>query len=152
MIRFKKWEANSQKLLLITDSNVDRDEKLKQLFSLITGGHMETQFIMKEGFVGLAIQKEFPTQKFLDRLLANREEANNLLEDFQKQTDIELNTNTFEFSKIILDFELLLEVYQNEVEELKAGELSGNDLSFTQNSILDGVKHALEKINKYFTD
>ena len=51
-----------------------------------------------------------------------------------------------------LDFELLLEVYQNEVEELETGELCENDLSFTQDSILEGVKRALERINKYFTD
>lgn len=63
-----------------------------------------------------------------------------------------VNPNIFEFSKIILDFELLLEVYQNEVEELQTGELSENDVSFTQDSVLEGVKRALEKINKYFTD
>ena len=103
-------------------------------------------------FVGGELNALEFAQEFSDRLLADREEANNLLEDFQKQADIELNPNIFEFSKIILDFELLLEVYQNEVEELKAGELSENDLSFTQNSILEGVKHALEKINKYFPD
>ena len=91
-------------------------------------------------------------QEFSDRLLADREEANNLLEDFQKQANIELNPNIFKFSKIILDFELLLEVYQDEVEQLETGELSENDLSFTQDSILEGVKCALEKINTYFTD
>ena len=91
-------------------------------------------------------------QEFSDRLLADREEANNLVEDFQKQANIELNPNIFEFSTIILDFELLLEVYQNEAEEFEIGELSENDLSFTQDFILEGVKRALEKINKYFTD
>ena len=40
----------------IIDSDVGRNEKLKQLFSLMAEGHMETQSIMKEGFVGLAIQ------------------------------------------------------------------------------------------------
>lgn len=54
--------------------------------------------------------------------------------------------------KLILDFELLLEVYQNEIEELETRESSENDLSFTQDSILEGVKRALGKINKYFTD
>ena len=60
----------------------------------------------------------------------------------------------FEFSKIILDFKLLLKVYQNEVEELETGESFKNDLYFTQDfdSILERVKRALEKkINKYFT-
>ena len=63
-----------------------------------------------------------------------------------------MNPNIFEFSKLILDFELLLEVYQNEVEELEIGESPENDVSFTQDSISEGVKRALEKINKYFTD
>ncbi len=103
-------------------------------------------------FVGGELNALEFAQEFSDRLLADREEANNLLEDFQKQANIELNPNIFEFSKIILDFELLLEVYQNEVEELETGESSENDLSFTQDSILEGVKHALEKTNKYFTD
>ena len=70
-------------------------------------------------------------QEFSDRLLADSDEANNLVEDFQKQANIELNPNIFEFSKIILDFELLLEVYQNEVEELEIGESPENDVSFT---------------------
>lgn len=103
-------------------------------------------------FVGGELNALEFAQEFSDRLLADREEANNLLEDFQKQANIELNPNIFEFSKLILDFELLLEVYQNEVEELETGESCVNDLSFTQDSILEGVKRALEKINKYFTD
>ena len=103
-------------------------------------------------FVGGELNALEFAQEFSDRLLVDREEANNLLEDFKKQADIEVNPNIFEFSKIILDFELLLEVYQNEVEDLERGELSENDLSFTQDSILEGVKRALEKINQYFTD
>ena len=103
-------------------------------------------------FIGGELNALEFAQEFSDRLLADREEANNLLEDFQKQANIELNPNIFKFSKIILDFELLLEVYQDEVEQLETGELSENDLSFTQDSILEGVKCALEKINTYFTD
>ena len=91
-------------------------------------------------------------EAFSDKLLADREKANNLVKDVKKQANLELNPNIFGFSKIILDFELLLEVYQNKVEELETGESSENDLSFTQDSILEGVKRALEKINKYFTD
>jgi cell division protein FtsB len=33
-----------------------RNEKFTKLFSLMAEGHAETQSIMKEGFVGLAIQ------------------------------------------------------------------------------------------------
>lgn len=91
-------------------------------------------------------------EEFLDRLLADRKKANDLVEDFQKQVNIELNPNIFQFSKIILDFELVLEVYLNEIDELEIGELSENDLSFTHKSLLEGIKLGLEKIDKYFTD
>ena len=47
----------------------------------------------------------------------------------------------------MLYFELLLEI-----DELETGELSSNIESFTQDSILEEVKRALEKIDKYFTD
>ena len=40
----------------IIDSDVGRDEKFQKLFSLMAEGHVETQSMMKEGFVGLAIQ------------------------------------------------------------------------------------------------
>ena len=44
------------KFTKIIDSNVGRGEKFRQLFSLMSEGYAETQSIMKEGFVGLAIQ------------------------------------------------------------------------------------------------
>ena len=103
-------------------------------------------------FVGGKLNALEFAEEFSDRLLADREKANNLVKDFQKQANIELNSNIFEFSKIILAFELVLEVYQNEVDELQTGELSENNLSFTQDSVLEGVKLALEKLNKYFKD
>ena len=40
----------------IIDSNVGRNEKFRKLFSLMAEGHAETQSMMKEGFVSLAIQ------------------------------------------------------------------------------------------------
>jgi hypothetical protein len=40
----------------IMDSNVVREEKFRKLFSLMAEGHVETQSMIKEGFVGLAIQ------------------------------------------------------------------------------------------------
>jgi hypothetical protein len=107
---------------------------------------------MMQKFVGGELNALEFAQEFWDRLLADKEKANNLLEDYQKQANIEVNPNIFEFSKIILSFQLPLEVYQNEVEDLEIGEMSANDLSFTQDSILGGVKLALEDVNKYFTD
>jgi site-specific recombinase XerD len=40
----------------IIDSDMGRNEKFTKLFSLMTEGRAETQSMMKEGFVGLAIQ------------------------------------------------------------------------------------------------
>lgn len=91
-------------------------------------------------------------QIFSDRLLGEKEKSNILLKDLKKQADIELDPKSFQFSKIILDFELLLEVFQNEMEQLESGELPENDLSFTEYSLKEGVRHALEEVNKYFTD
>jgi hypothetical protein len=107
---------------------------------------------MQKFVVGELNALEF-AQEFSDRLLAEKAESNILLEDFQKQADIELNPKSFQFSKIILNFELLLEVYQNEMEELEVGDqLSENDLSFTEDSLKEGVRRELEKVNQYFTD
>jgi len=107
---------------------------------------------MQKFVVGELNALEF-AQEFSDRLLAEKAESNILLEDFQKQADIELNPKSFQFSKIILDFELLLEVYQNEMEELEVGDqLSENDLSFTENSLKEGVRRVLEEVNRYFAD
>ena len=107
---------------------------------------------MQKFVVGELNALEF-AQEFSDRLLAEKAESNILLEDFQKQADIELNPKSFQFYKIILDFELLLEVYQNEMEELEVGDqLSENDLSFTENSLKEGVRRVLEEVNRYFAD
>ena len=107
---------------------------------------------MQKFVVGELNALEF-AQEFSDRLLAEKAESNILLEDFQKQADIELNPKSFQFSKIILDFELLLEVYQNEMEQLEVGDqFSENDLSFTENSLKEAVRCALEEVNRYFAD
>ena len=108
---------------------------------------------MQKFVVGELNALEF-AQEFSDRLLAEKAESNILLEDFLKQADIELNAKSFQFSKIILAFEIPLEVYQNEIEELEEGgdQLSKNDLSFTEDSLKEGVKRALEEVNRYFTD
>ena len=57
----------------IIDSNVGRDEKFRKLFSLMAEGHAETQSMMEEGFVGLAIQNA--------ELNAELKEQNKVLED-----------------------------------------------------------------------
>jgi len=66
----------------IIDSNVGRDEKFQKLFSLMAEGHAETQSMMKEGFVGLAIQNA--------ELNAELKEQNKVLEEQLKQLQEEL--------------------------------------------------------------
>ena len=61
----------------IIDSNVGRNEKFRKIFSLMAEGHPETQSMMKEGFVGLAIQNV--------ELNAELKEQNKALEDQLKQ-------------------------------------------------------------------
>jgi len=66
-------------LTKIIDSDVGRNEKLKQLFSLMAEGHVETQSIMKEGFVGLAIQNA----ELKDQNKALEEQLNQLQEQLE---------------------------------------------------------------------
>lgn len=61
------------KFTKIIDSNVGRDEKFRKFFSLMAKSHAETQSMMKERFVGLAIQKA--------ELNAELKEQNKALED-----------------------------------------------------------------------
>jgi integrase len=66
----------------IIDSDVGRNEKFHQLCSLMAEGHAETQSIMKEGFVGLAIQNA--------ELNAELKEQNKTLEDQLNQLQEQL--------------------------------------------------------------
>ena len=63
----------------IIDSNVGRDEKFRKLFSLMVEGHAETQLIMKEGFVGLAIQNA----ELKEQNKALEDQLNQLQEQFR---------------------------------------------------------------------
>ena len=67
----------------IIDSDVGRNEKLKQLFSLMAEGHVETQSIMKEGFVGLAIQNAELNAKLKDQNKSLEEQLNQLQEQLE---------------------------------------------------------------------
>ena len=68
----------------IIDSNVGRNEKFRKLFSLMAEGHAETQSMMKEGFVGLAIQN------------AELKDQNKALEEQLKQLQEQLEIVTEE--------------------------------------------------------
>ena len=77
----------------IIDSNVGRDEKLKQLFLSTAEGHVETQSIMKEEFVGLAIQNS--------ELNGALKDQNKALEDqfTQFQEQLKIVTEKFQEQK-----------------------------------------------------
>ena len=75
----------------IIDSNVGRDEKFRKLFSLMAEGHAETQSMMKEGFVGLAIQNA--------ELNAELKEQNKALEDQLNQLQDQLRIVTEELQE-----------------------------------------------------
>lgn len=67
----------------IIDSDVSRNEKLKQLFSLMAEGNVETQLIMKKGFVGLAIQNAELNAELKDQNKALEEQLNQLQEQLK---------------------------------------------------------------------
>ncbi len=63
----------------IIDSNVGRDKKFRKLFSLMAEGHAEIQSMMKEGFVGLAIQNA----ELKEQNKALEDQLNQLQEQFR---------------------------------------------------------------------
>ena len=67
----------------IIDSNVGRDEKFRKLFSLMAEGHAETQSMMKEGFVGLAIQNAELNAELKEQNKALEDQLNQLQEQFR---------------------------------------------------------------------
>ena len=67
----------------IIDSTVGRDEKFRKLFSLMAEGHAETQLMMKEGFVGLAIQNAELNAELKDQNKALEDQLNQLQEQFR---------------------------------------------------------------------
>ena len=80
----------------IIDSNVGRDEKFHQLFSLMAEGHAKSQSIMKEVFVGLAIQNaelnaELKNQNkaLTDRLNQLQEQLEIVTEELQERKERE---------------------------------------------------------------
>jgi hypothetical protein len=71
----------------------------------------------------------------------DRKEFECLIEDFEKQARLELNPKTFQFAKIISDFERILE-----------GFISEPTNNLTEDELRQIVKDILPKVQKYFTD
>ena len=67
----------------IIDSNVGRDEKFRKLFSLMAEGPAETQSMMKEGLVGLAIQNVELNAELKEQNKALEDQLNQLQEQFR---------------------------------------------------------------------
>jgi len=67
----------------IIDSDVGHTEKLKQLFSLMAEGYVETQSIMKERFVSLAIQNAELNTELKDQNKTLEEQLNQLQEQLE---------------------------------------------------------------------
>jgi hypothetical protein len=68
-------------------------------------------------------------------------ESECLIKDFEKQATLELNPKIFQFSKIISDFELVLE-----------GFIPEPTTNITEDELRQIVNNVLPKIKKYFTD
>ena len=68
-------------------------------------------------------------------------ESECLIEDFKKQATLELNPKTFQFSKIISDFEFILEDFA-----------FYRTTNLTDDELRQIVKDTLPEVGKYFTD
>ena len=76
----------------IIDSDVVRNEKLNQLFSLMAEGHVETQFLMKKGFVNAELNAELKDQnKALEKQLNQLQEQLEIVtQELQERKEREL--------------------------------------------------------------
>ena len=78
--------------------------------------------------------------RVLYRILSEREDAQNLEEDFYRQRTIDLDPKSFQFSKIILNLVLPLEGFDEDP----------NKSFFNEKELQDGIKIALKEMDKYF--
>ena len=71
----------------IIDSDMGRDKKFREFLSLMSEGHAETQSIMKEGFVGLAIQNAELNAELKEQNKVLEEQLNQLQEQIAMVTE-----------------------------------------------------------------
>ena len=92
---------------------------------------------------------ELSGSEFVDRvlysILSDKKEAQSLEENFHDQLTLELDSKSFQFSKIILNLQLPIEAFDDEPEE-------DNGKYFTEEELREGVKFALIDMEKYFKD
>jgi len=92
---------------------------------------------------------ELPGFEFVDQvlysILSDKKEAQSLEKDFHRQVTIELDSKSFKFSKILLNLQLTLEAFDDELEENSPG-------YFTEEEIRKWVELALRDMEEYFND
>jgi len=72
-----------RELTEIIDSDLDPDEKFSKLSSLMLEGHAETQSIMKEGFVGVAMQNAELNRELKEQNIILKDQLTKLQEQFE---------------------------------------------------------------------
>ena len=92
---------------------------------------------------------ELSGSEFVDmilyKIINDRRRASLLQKDFKKQSILELNSNHYQFRKIISDLEFVLEAFDEEPEE--------DDVDYvTEDDLRGAVKRALVEVEKYFND
>jgi hypothetical protein len=97
---------------------------------------------MREFVAGKSDCSEFIDQ-VLQPMLSDRREGQDLEKDFQSQLTLEVDSKSFQFSKLISNLILPLEAFDPEPEE-------GEENYFTEEILREGVKRTLIEMEKYF--
>jgi hypothetical protein len=93
--------------------------------------------------------EELSGSEFVNRvyytILADKKDSKILETDFEKQATLDLNSEIFQFSKVIGDFEFVLSIFDEEPE-------IGQSSFLTEDQLREIIKKELPKIQKYFID
>jgi hypothetical protein len=86
-------------------------------------------------------------------ILADKKDSKILETDFERQATLELNSEIFQFSKVIGDFEFVLSIFDEEpeIDEDEEPEI-GQSSFLTEDQLREIIKKELPKIQKYFID
>lgn len=91
------------------------------------------------------IARELKPSEFINHVLypiqSDKRKARDLEIDFSQQAQIEFDPKSFQFSKIILDLQFILEGFDEEEEAI-----------ITEEELREAVKLALKDMDKYFTN
>jgi len=86
-------------------------------------------------------------------ILADKKDSKILETDFERQATLDLNSEIFQFSKVIGDFEFVLSIFDEEpeIDEDEEPEI-GQSSFLTEDQLREIIKKELPKIQKYFID